>query len=298
MKAQRSGLGSWACPWARVKARVILSGGLALAVLTIGVQCRAQETTGPGRIGLPEKISAADQIRFEHPSFTFVRIKYSGVRYRSRSTASGAWATDYPDADLNFAIRFQGETGLRVDTNGLVLELTDARLKQYPFIYIVEGGQVDLSADEVQSLREYLLGGGFLLVDDFWGEPEWDHVRAQMTQVFPDRDAVDLPITHPLFHCFYELTEKPQVPNVALGMESLNPNSTNYGQTWERPDAREAHYRGLMDDRGRLMAVFCHNTDLGDGWERANMDAGYYREFSLKRAYPMGINIVVHALSK
>jgi len=83
-----------------------------------------------------------------------------------------------------------------------------------------------------------------------------------------------------------------------LGMESLNPNSTNYGQTWERPDAREAHYRGLMDDRGRLMAVFCHNTDLGDGWERANMDAGYYREFSLKRAYPMGINIVVHALSK
>ena len=194
---------------------------------------------------LPERIAAADQIRFEHPAFTFVRIKYSDVRSRSRSSASGAWSIDYPDADLNFAIRFQAETGLRVDTNGLVLELTDARLKQYPFIYLVEGGQLDLSADEVQSLQRVPAGGGFLMVDDFWGEPEWDHVRAQMKRVFPDRDAVDLPITHPLFHCFYELKEKPQVPNVMLGMESLNPNSTNYGQTWERPEAREAHYRGL-----------------------------------------------------
>ena len=130
-----------------------------------------------------------------------------------------------------------------------------------------------------------------------WGEDEWEHLRMEMKKVFPDRDPIDLPISHPVFHCFYEMKEKPQVPNVGLGIESLNPASPYFGQTWERPDAREAHYRGLIDDEGRLMVVFCHNTDLGDGWERGGADEGYYREFSLKRAYPMGINIVVYALT-
>ncbi len=294
MNAHRPGSGGWARHWVTIKARVILFGCLALPVTAMGFRCHAQEA---GSLGFPERIPTADQIRFKHPSFTFVRIKYSDIRSKSRSSASWAWATDYPDADLNFALRFQTETGLMVDTNGLVLTLTDARLKEHPFIYMVEGGEMDLQVEEVEKLREYLLGGGFLMVDDFWGEREWDNVRAQMKRVFSDRDPVDLPITHPLFHRFYDLTEKPQVPNVGLGLMSLDPESPMYGQTWELPDAREAHYRGLFDDRGRLMVVFCHNTDLGDGWERENVDERYYRAFSLKKAYPMGINIVVYALS-
>jgi hypothetical protein len=165
-------------------------------------------------------------------------------------------------------------------------------LKQQPFIYIAEGGQIHLQPAEAKTLRDYLLGGGFLMVDDFWGEAEWNALAAQFREVFPDRVPVDLPIDHPIFRCFYEIDQKPQVPNVALGVQSRFT-----GVTWEREDAKEPHYGGLIDDTGRLMAVFCHNTDLADGWEHEGEDEYYHREFSLKRAYPMGINIVVYALT-
>jgi hypothetical protein len=181
---------------------------------------------------------------------------------------------------------------LKTETNGLVLELTDPRLKQQPFIYIAEGGRLHLSQEEVKSLREYLLGGGFLMVDDFWGEAEWQSLAAELRRVFPDRDPIELPVTHEVFRSFYEIRSKPQVPNLMLGIQSQTT-----GVTWEREDGKEAHYRGLMDDKGRLMAVFCHNTDLADGWERINEHPYYFHEFSLKKAFPMGINIVVYALT-
>lgn len=260
---------------------------IVLAVSAWQFVSQAQETgkSRPGD-GFPARVRKVDEIKFKHSTFTFVRIKYSGV------SVGRPWAIDYPDADLNFAAQFQKETGLKVDTNGMVLELTDPKLKQQPFIYIAEGGRMHLNPEEIKSLREYLLGGGFLMVDDFWGEREWSALAAQFRQVFPDREPVDLPLDHAIFRCFYEIRVKPQVPNVGLGIDSQFT-----GVTWERVDAKEAHYRGLFDDRGRLMAIFCHNTDLGDGWERANESEYYYREFSLKKAYPMGINIVVHALS-
>jgi hypothetical protein len=171
------------------------------------------------------------------------------------------------------------------------MQLADADLKQYPFIYVAEGGDVGLSADEVSSLREYLLDGGFLMVDDFWGEDEWWHFYSEIKRVFPDREPVELDLDHPIFSSFYTIREKPQVPMIAIGIRS---QST--GITWEREDAREPRYLGLEDDKGRLMAIFCHNTDLADGWEREGENAYYDQEFVFKKAYPMGMNIVVYAL--
>ena len=131
------------------------------------------------------------------------------------------------------------------------------------------------------------------MVDDFWGERDWKALQAEMKRVFPDREPVELSIDHPVFHCYYDIREKPQVPKLAQALRSQSP-----GMKWHREDTKEAHYRGLVDDRGRLMAIFCHNTDLGDGWEREGESEYYFREFSLKRAYPMGINIVVYALTQ
>jgi hypothetical protein len=233
----------------------------------------------------PAVVKKPEELKFKHPIFTFARIRYSGG-----TPGRGSWFTDFPGADLNFTIQFQKVTGLRCDTNGMVVQLTDPRLKQQPFIYISEGGQMHLNPEEVKSLRAYLSGGGFLMVDDFWGEAEWKAVATQFRQVFPDREPVDLPLDHAIFRCFYEIREKPQVPNVGLGIASQH-----HGRTWEQWDAKEAHYRGLIDDGGRLMVIFCHNTDLGDGWERAGENEYYYREFSLKKAYPMGI-VCTHAL--
>lgn len=139
--------------------------------------------------GLPPAIKQPAEIPFKHPSFTFVRIKYSGPERRG-PRGHGTWATDYPDADLNFTARFHETTRLEIVPAGLVMELTDPRLREYPFIYIAEGGNMHLSPEEVASLRGYLLGGGFLMVDDFWGESEWASLAAEFSRIFPERKPV------------------------------------------------------------------------------------------------------------
>jgi hypothetical protein len=218
--------------------------------------------------------------------FTFVRIKYN--------SASGwrRWATDYPDSDLNFSYRLQQLTSLKVDPEGKVIELTDPELFDYPFIYMIEPGGLEFTEDEVKALRRYLLNGGFLMVDDFWGEAEWDNFYYEIKRVFPDREPVELPLEHPIFHCVYDLKEKPQVPSIGVAQWGRFE-----GVTWEREDARKVHYRAIFDDDGRMMAIICHNTDLGDGWEREGEDPWYFREFSEKKAYPIGINIVFYAMT-
>jgi hypothetical protein len=224
---------------------------------------------------------------FQNDVFTFVRIRYeSGY---GRGWGGGGWATDFPDSDLNFPYRLQQLTSLRVDPQYKVLELTDPDLFNYPFIYLIEPGRMVLRDDEVRALRRYLLNGGFLMVDDFWGEDEWANLEQELNRVFPDRKPQELPLEHPIFHCVYDLKEKPQVPSIHAWLGS--------GMSYERWDADTVHYRALFDDKGRMMAIICHNTDLGDGWEREGENVEYFREYSEKKSYPMGINIVVYAMT-
>ena len=240
---------------------------------------------------------------FSKDVFTFVRIRYSerysggygggfGRRYSGGYGRGGRWTTDYPDSDLNFSYRLQQLTSMEVDPNGLILELTDERLFDYPFIYIVEPGNLEFSEEEVKALRKYLLNGGFLMVDDFWGEDEWYNFYYEIKRVFPDREPIELPYEHEIFHCVFELKEKPQIPNIGLGVSGFS-----QGITWERPDAKEVHYKAIYDDKGRIMSIICHNTDLGDGWEREGESELYFHEFSEKSAYPLGINIVFYAMT-
>ncbi len=183
-------------------------------------------------------------------------------------------------------------TSLKVNPEGRVLGITDQALFDYPWVYIVEPGRLTFTEEEAQILRRYLLNGGFLVFDDFWGEREWSNFHDEIRKVFPDREPVDLPIEHPIFHCVFDLKEKPQVPNVNLGIRSQYT-----GITWERADAREPHYRAIFDDKGRMMVMICHNTDLGDGWEREGENEYYFHEFSEKKAFPLGINIVFYAMT-
>jgi hypothetical protein len=234
----------------------------------------------------PKPNKQASEIQFKHDKFTFVRVQYSDTRGPRRP---GSWAVDFPDADQNLSAHFQKVTGLPTDPDGRTVKLTDPELKALPFIYLVEGGGLQLRDAEVAPLREYLLGGGFLMIDDFWGEAEWESLKGQLLRVFPDREPRELDLKHPVFHSFYDITEKPQVPSIAVALS---------GRTFERTDALEAHYRGISDDKGRLMVIICHNTDLGDGWERADEVPEYYQQYSLPKAYPMGVNIVVYALTQ
>ena len=225
--------------------------------------------------------------------FTFARIKYQSKPVRRRgNSGAGVWEIDCPDADLNLSWRLQQMTSMKVEPNGRLLELTDPELFDYPWIYIVEPGGLYFLDEEVSILRRYLLNGGFLMVDDFWGEAEWENFALEIKRVFPERDIVDLELSHPIFHCVFDIREKWQIPNVGLGTDSQF-----HGRTWERWDAQEVHYRAIKDDKDRIMVMICHNTDLGDGWEREGENEYYFREFSEKRAYPLGINIVFYAMT-
>ncbi len=235
--------------------------------------------------------------QFKHDVFTFVRIQYDSGGRLSWRGGWDKWAIDYPDADLNLSNRLQQLTSMQVDPEGRVLRLTDPALFDYPFIYMVEPGDLMLSEEEVQALRRYLLSGGFLMVDDFWGEAEYANFYREIKRVLPNREPRELPIEHPIFHCVFDLKEKPQIPNVGLGTQSRWPGHPNYGITWEREDARDPHYQAISDDQDRIMVLICHNTDLGDGWEREGENEIYFREFSEKSAYPLGINIIFYAMT-
>ncbi|MCP5522642.1 MAG: DUF4159 domain-containing protein [Verrucomicrobiales bacterium] len=225
---------------------------------------------------------------FEKDVFTFARVRYRSAGFQSR----GGWDTDVPDSDLNLSFRLQQMTSMKVDPDGRILNLTDDDLADFPFIYIVEPGGLWLDDPEVTALRNYLLNGGFLMLDDFWGELQWANCERVMRQVFPDREFVELPLDHPLYRCVFDIREKGQVPNVGLGVSSQRD-----GVTWELPDAREVHHRAIFDDQGRLMVLATHNTDNGDGWEREGENHYFFEHFSEKTAYPLGINILFYVMT-
>jgi len=224
--------------------------------------------------------------------FTFCRLQYESAPYGS----GGGWATDYDASDINFSRRLSELTTIDVNRDEAgeiqhaVIQLMDDDLFHYPFLYMIEPGRLVFRDEELERLRSYLLRGGFLMVDDFWGEQEWRNFEYEIGRALPPDQfpIVDLPLEHEIFHCVFEIAEYPQVPSA---------HAWERGYTYERYDAGEPHFRAIHDPRGRMMVVICHNTDLGDGWEREDWSQGYFREMSVKHAYPMCINIVVYAMT-
>lgn len=264
---------------------LLLGTGITIAQRGWG---RSGRWSSDGRNGVPRWDVAAP---FLGDTFTFARVRFDSL-YRPDK-----WATDWPDSDLNFSLRLQQLTSLKVNPDPVIVELTDPKLFDYPFLYMIEPGEIMLSQPEADALRAYCLNGGFMMVDDFWGDEEYESLRRALKQAFPERDAVDVPLSDEIFRTVYPMTEKPQVPSIHAVQRYANGEAPITYEYRGGSDTSKANYRAIYDDNHRIMVFICHNTDLGDGWEREGENKWYFEEFSVKKAYPMGINIVTYAMT-
>jgi len=220
----------------------------------------------------------------EKTEFTRARLMYPSIRGGWRRYSS--WTIDYPRSDRHLLAGVRRLTRLHTRSVEQVVNLDDPDdIYNWPFLYAVEVGHWDLTDAQCKKLRDYLMRGGFLMTDDFHGTQEWDVFMASMSRVFPDRPVVELDNKDAIFHVLYDLDERVQVP----GAQWLQT-----GRTYEK-DGYEPRWRGIYDDKGRVMVAICHNMDLGDAWEWS--DDPQYPEKWASLAYRIGVNYIVYALT-
>jgi len=214
--------------------------------------------------------------------FHFVRVAYSDVGFGRRQ----AWLTDWPQAEQHLTGGLRRLSRIDVADDNRYLAIMDDNLYEYPWLYAVEVGYWSLGDAEAARLRDYLLRGGFLVVDDFHGTAEWASFMQSMSKVFPDRSVVDIPLDDPVFHVVHDLEDRVQIPSIGVLYRG--------GVTYER-DGVQPHWRGIYDDEGRLMVVINFNMDLGDAWEHA--DTPEYALQYTTLAYKYAVNYIVYAMT-
>jgi hypothetical protein len=214
----------------------------------------------------------------EKTEWAFARLKYPSYRY-------GNWTIDYPRADRHFVQGVRRLTRLHTRSIEEVVDIDSDELYNWPWVYAVEVGHWDLTDEECKRMRDYLLRGGFLMVDDFHGTAEWETFMASMSRIFPDRPVVELENRDQIFHVLYDLDQRFQVPGTAAMYR---------GTTYEK-DGIEPRWRAIMDDKGRVMVAICHNMDLGDSWEHA--DNPRYPEKYTSLGYRIAINYIMYSMT-
>jgi hypothetical protein len=209
----------------------------------------------------------------------------------------GGWQADWPWADINLSIRLGELTKTTVskdalgDPTPMVVRLSDPMLHQCGFVMMTEVGSISINDEEADNLRAYLLKGGFLWVDDFWGDYAWRFWENQIRKVFP---AADYPITdvtadHPLMNMQFRVAATPQITNIGFWRGT--------GTTSERgAETATVNTRAISDEHGRVMVLMTHNTDFGDAWEREGEDASFFYKFAAD-GYAFGINVVLYSMT-
>jgi hypothetical protein len=218
-----------------------------------------------------------------HPQARFGRYRWGSADWREGGTS---WTQDYPRADRHFSEVLRRLTRLHVRPAEQPVNLDDGDdVYDYPFLMAGEMGDWLLTDEQVRKLRDYLLRGGFLMLDDFWGTTEWNRFQESMRRIFPDREIVDVDDDHQLFHTVYDIGEKFQIP----GDWAIR-RGTTY-----REDGQTPHFMAMYDDEGRAMIVVYFNNDVGDSWEWAD-DPTYPEKYS-SLGMKLGVNAVIYGLT-
>ena len=220
--------------------------------------------------------------------FHFIRLEYVSQPWIRGRLGRPWWRLDWPAAETHFAQGLRRLT--QIDTGeGRLVPLTDDRVFDYPWIYATQVGYWQLGDDETDRLREYLLRGGFLVVDDFYGPEQWSVFRESMSRVFPERSIVEIAEESAVLHVLYDLDQRTQIP----GLRHLRRGPG--GEIVVQPQETGPRWRGIYDDEGRLLVAVNFNMDIGDAWEHADMPE--YPEPMTALAYRFGINYIIYAMT-
>jgi hypothetical protein len=221
-----------------------------------------------------------------HPDARFTRRRLFGQPDLDWRQGGTSWSQDYPRADRHFAQVIRRLTRIHARSVEQPVNLDDGDdVYEYPFLVAGEMGDWMLTDAQCAKLRDYLLRGGFLFLDDFWGTEEWNRFMESMKRVFPDRPILEIPDEDPIHHTLYEIREKLQIPG-AWGLR----RGTTY-----RNDGSVPHWRAIYDDSSRIMVAIAFNHDVGDAWEWA--DDPWYPEKYSALGIRMGVNYVLYAMT-
>jgi hypothetical protein len=236
----------------------------------------------------------------EKAEFSWSRLQYTPAVSRGFGGGYGgfggyggygraSWSQDYPKADRQFLLAMKRLTRINGRSTEQVVDLdtTDPgeEIENYPWIYAVQVQNWSFSDAEAKRLREFLLKGGFLMVDDFHGTADWESFMRGMRMVFPDRPIEDLDNKDEIFHVLYDLDDRFQVPGEQY---------VNTGRTYEK-DGYVPKWRAIRDDKGRIVVAICHNMHLGDAWEWA--DSPYYPEKFASMAFRIGLDYIMYGMT-
>jgi hypothetical protein len=220
----------------------------------------------------------------EKAEWTFARFHYD-LNSQFRSFGFQRWAADYPKSDRQFVVGVHRLTRLNARTTEHVIDAKSDDIYDWPWLYIEDAGGWELTNEQAARLREYLLRGGFLMVDDSHGDYEWKTLLAGMQMIFPNHPIEDLKDQDEIFHVFYDLDDRVQIPGTRF----------IWGRRQYTPDSTNPAWRAIRDDRGRIIIAICHNSDVGDAWEWA--DSPHYPERAASLAYRIGINYILYGMT-
>jgi hypothetical protein len=273
-------------------ARLVVASLVACAGATLAAQPESFMWRGGWGRRVPPRLPTAESY---DGKFNFCRLMFTS---RWREPSGSGWNTDYPGADLNFPIRLGELTKMQIsrqpsgDANHVVVQPLDPFLYQCPWVLASDIGTAVFTPEEGQALREYFEKGGFLWVDDFWGEHAWEVWEEQISRILSpvDYPIREVPMDHPIWRALFQVQALPQIPSISHWRRSGGGTSER-GRETAVPDIK-----AISDRRGRIMVLMTHDTDISDSWEREGEDPEFFYQFS-PNGYALAINVVVYAMT-